>query len=152
MKRIITKIAFILAFGAAFISSTEAQSSHYASVDIPCIQGEFQVVVQSRESLDSLMHLLRYNVIEDCLEKFPIPPIDFTNYTLIGIGVVESGCDFPTIDTQILTASNSMLIKAKVVIDGLCKEVMSSSQWYLVNKIPEDTEVVFKIESVVSSQ
>jgi len=82
---------------------------------------------------------------------YQLPPIDFTEHTLIGYISSVGGCDFPTVTHQINKLNENYEVKIHLTQNGLCERNNSFDIWCLVPRIPTQTRVNFEIETSVNS-
>lgn len=73
-------------------------------------------------------------------------PIDFNSYTLLGIYTYE-GCQAIFIrDVRKNDSLKECTYRVQVQHCGTCEVLVESMNWVLVERIPNDYEVMFKIE------
>ncbi len=82
---------------------------------------------------------------------YQLPPIDFTEHTLIGYISSVGGCDFPTVTHQINKLNENYEVKIHLTQNGLCERNNSFDIWCLVPRIPTHAQVNFEIETSVNS-
>ncbi|MBN1156055.1 hypothetical protein JXA85_00420 [Candidatus Woesearchaeota archaeon] len=105
-------------------------------------QGEF--VIDSQEEYEAL---LEYKATSSKCDDFELPPIDFSQKTLLGKYTSGTGCE---IGFSGLVYKDDNENKVYYVIDvaeeGNCQALGISMNWALIPKVHEGYEVVFEVK------
>ena len=119
-----------------FIDMTEQLSCIIAQNDEYIINSEQEY----RELLDHKVST------PECM-NFQLPPIDFSQYTLLGKYAYGSGCSV-NFERKIYRdeANKRIIFFIKVNGEGHCEIIVGKMNWVLVQKIPSEYSVIFKVE------
>ena len=81
---------------------------------------------------------------------YQLPPIDFTEHTLIGYISSIGGCGFPTVTHQINKLNENYVVDITIITkQGCLREIIGPIQfWCLVPRIPAHAQVNFEIEII----
>ena len=81
---------------------------------------------------------------------YQLPPIDFTEHTLIGYISSIAGCDFPTVTHQINKLNENYEVNIQITRHGMCERNNPIQLWCLVPRIPAHAQVNFEIETTIN--
>ena len=81
---------------------------------------------------------------------YQLPPIDFTEHTLIGYISSIAGCDFPTVTHQINKLNENYEVNIQITRHGMCERNNPIQLWCLVPRIPAHAKVNFEIETTIN--
>lgn len=83
---------------------------------------------------------------------YQLPPIDFTEHTLIGYISSVGGCGFPTVTHQINKLNGNYVVDITIITkQGCLLEIIGPIQfWCLVPRIPNHAQVNFEIETIIN--
>lgn len=132
----------------AFTQVVPLEPVVYSEVDLPCFFVQELWVIRNQAELDSLTALADAPVNANCIDLNPVPEFDFDQYTLIGFGAAESGCNPPEIKLEIGKMDSLIVVDAKVVIDGLCREYSVGKKWCLIPKVEKGTIFEARVEKI----
>lgn len=81
---------------------------------------------------------------QECRHQYQLPVIDFDQYTLVGMSTGTGGCSG---DFKITAVRNDSTKNLEYIVDtsssGTCEMYISSNNWSLIPKIPNDYTVTF---------
>jgi len=84
--------------------------------------------------------------VPECAD-FQLPPIDFSQYTLLGKYAYGGGCSVDFEKRVYKDEPNKRIIfSIRVIEKGPCDKLVKRMNWVLVQKIPPEYSVVFKVE------
>jgi len=127
--------------GTTGLSQSKKPIQH--PVEILCVNGYYEIVIQDSIELDSLIRSSKKMVVANCTELFPVPSIDFEAYTLLGYSGSVSGCNLPGVESEVMIVDGVIEFRIEVIQNGLCREVFSTISWMLIPKISDDQKVEF---------
>jgi len=81
---------------------------------------------------------------------YQLPPIDFSEHTLIGYISSIAGCDFPTVTHQINKLNENYEVNIQITRHGMCERNNPIQLWCLVPRIPAHAQVNFEIETTIN--
>ena len=81
---------------------------------------------------------------------YQLPPIDFTEHTLIGYISSVGGCDFPTVTHQINKLNENYEVNIQITRHGMCERNNPIQLWCLIPRIPAHAQVNFEIETTIN--
>lgn len=103
-----------------------------------------EFIINSDEKYQAL---LDYKSPSSRCENFELPPIDFTQNTLLGKYAQGGGCSIDFVRKVYKDDSNKKIIYSiKVVEEGLCEMLGMSMNWILIPKVPFDYSVEFEVK------
>lgn len=102
-------------------------------------------------TVEEYQALLEFRSPADFCKDFKLPPIDFSQYTLLGKYTEGGGC---SIDFKRNVAWDDANKKVAYSIDiieiGACMKLAVSMNWILVPKIPPNYNVIFEVKESIS--
>ena len=107
------------------------------------VQNDEYIINSEQEYRELLNHKAS---VPECA-NFQLPPIDFSQYTLLGKYACGSGCSV-NFERRVYRdeANKSVIFSIKVNGEGPCEIIICKMNWVLIKKIPLEYSVVFKIE------
>ena len=83
----------------------------------------------------------------DNCQEYNLPNIDFSQHTLLGKYLTGTGCevDFER-NINKLSDSKKIIYTIEIKEEGYCEMLVSSMNWALIEKIPEDFSVEYHIK------
>jgi hypothetical protein len=136
----------------SFFSFNDVKTNHVDSsgsdtiqcneISIKCLDVyDKQFIIRNEKEYKGL---LEFESPSSC--PYSLPKIDFTQYSLIGVGSPSSGCPAPKFEHYLLKTDqfNYKLI-LNITEYGMCKELILISKWYLIPKIDDKVNVAFLI-------
>jgi len=81
---------------------------------------------------------------------YQLPPIDFTEHTLIGYISSVGGCDLPTVTHQINKLNENYEVNIQITRHGMCERNNPIQLWCLIPRIPAHAQVNFEIETTIN--
>jgi len=81
---------------------------------------------------------------------YQLPPIDFTEHTLIGYISSIAGCDFPSVTHQINKLNENYEVNIQITRHGMCERNNPIQLWCLIPRIPAHAQVNFEIETTIN--
>jgi len=91
--------------------------------------------------------LLNHKISTPKCADFQLPPIDFSQYTLLGKYAYGGGCSV-NLERRVYKdeANKRIIFSIRVIEKGPCDVLVGRMNWVLIPKIPSDYEVIFKVE------
>ncbi|OFY84035.1 MAG: hypothetical protein A3F72_18625 [Bacteroidetes bacterium RIFCSPLOWO2_12_FULL_35_15] len=81
----------------------------------------------------------------DC-ENYELPPIDFNNYTLLGVVSSTAGCSNPIISHFVTkNTNNEFILNVNSEQRGLCERNWRIKIWCLIPKVTDKSKIKFNI-------
>lgn len=80
----------------------------------------------------------------DC-GRYQLPPIDFNQYTLLGVVGGVGGCKSPILEHSVIKNQNTYIFNYTVTQRGMCKIGFSFKIWCLIPKIGNSSTVEFNL-------
>ncbi len=81
---------------------------------------------------------------------YQLPPIDFSEHTLIGYISSIAGCDFPSVTHQINKLNENYEVNIQITRHGMCERNNPIQLWCLIPRIPAHAQVNFEIETTIN--
>ncbi len=103
-----------------------------------------EYIINSKQEYQKL---LNYKASIPSCADFQLPPINFSQYTLLGKYAYGGGCSV-SFERKIYKdeVNKRIIFSIKVIEKGPCEMLIGRMNWVLVQKIPSNYNVVFKIE------
>ena len=104
-----------------------------------------EVIINSQEAYVNFLNFRAPH--PDCAD-YSLPPIDFTNSTLLGYKTTSSGCNEPEYKRMVECDSESKtcIFQVSVKPNGRCEKGWASMNWMVVNKITDEFNISFEMK------
>ena len=145
-KTIIFLFSLITLFLLANCQKSEIFVNGLEEIDLgSCIEfSDYHYVIDSEENYLNLLTDLRTDSA-DC-KTYLLPPIDFSEKTLIGFFTKGVGCTiFYTREVLLAPEREAYIYKVVVNQQGSCRDPFPEMNWITVPKLPENYEVIFDV-------
>jgi hypothetical protein len=116
-------------------------------ITIKCAQGAHgNFVIKNQVEYDALLNVRSPH--SDC-GSYQLPPVDFDQYTLLGVDDGSAGCEFPKLEHKITKTDNVYSFNYTVKQQWICKVGFRFSIWCLIPKIDEKSIVEFNAVNII---
>ena len=138
-------LAIILIVGYVLHFPTEEMQFIDMTEQLSCIVAQNnEYIINSEQEYRGLLN--HKASVPECA-NFQLPPINFSQYTLLGKYAYGSGCSV-NFEKRVYRdeANKKIIFFIKVNEEGPCEMLVEKMDWVLVQKIPPEYSVVFKVE------
>ena len=116
-------------------------------IEIKCAQGAHgNFVIKNQAEYEALLNIRSSH--PDC-GNYQLPPIDFNQYTLLGVDAGAGGCEFPKLEHKIIKTDNVYTFNYTVREQWICKVGFRFSIWCLIPKMDEESIVKFNAIQII---
>ncbi len=113
--------------------------------ELSCVVDEHNEYVINSE--EEYAELLNHKISAPQCTNFQLPPIDFSQHTLLGKYAFGGGCSVKFERKVYRDEANKRIIFfIKVNERGSCEMIVGRMNWVLIRKIPSDYRGIFKVE------
>lgn len=114
--------------------------------DIASLSRNNELIFRDKESFESYVDSMRIYPYNLNCDTATVPDINFDKYTLVGKFTSGGGCDVEYKRNVFEDVNNKNIIyEIKINYTGLCEMLITSMNWALIPRIPDNYSVEFKV-------